>query len=217
MKVQIRWIDERSKNEPISYAPVDYYDTLDSIEIVGQIEPPIHKCGGWGKSDSELDDELVDKINDRLLYGKLTHRFQIFEQCDFVPGREYEGEVEFSLVAENDDDVEFLKDAKVSPSLYHLGAPLRAPRRGTEANPALPPFEVDEVERIRDEIQRAVGAVAERHGLRVQYSETSPNEKVIPVSFKIYRRAPEQRDLFGNPSARPGPRQVRIGNRIGRG
>jgi len=86
-----------------------------------------------------------------------------------------------------------------------------------QSNPALPPFEVDEVEQIRDEIQRAVGAVAERYGLRVQYSETAPNEKVIPVSFKIYRRAPEQRDLFGNPRRANNPRQVRLTSRIGRG
>lgn len=87
-----------------------------------------------------------------------------------------------------------------------------------EKNPALPPFEPVEVEQIRAEMQAAIGAVAERYGLRVQYSELAPTEKVIPVGFKIYRRAPEQRDLFGNPSRTRGretnPRQVRISRRI---
>ncbi len=81
-------------------------------------------------------------------------------------------------------------------------------------NPALPPFEPVEVEQIRADMQAAIGAVAERYGLRVQYSELAPNEKVIPIGFKITRRAPEQKDLFGNPSRESNPRQGRIGRRI---
>lgn len=84
-------------------------------------------------------------------------------------------------------------------------------------NPALPPFEPVEVEQIRADMQAAIGAVAERYGLRVQYSELAPTEKVIPVGFKIYRRAPEQRDLFGNPARASTPRQTRLVSRIGRG
>lgn len=86
-----------------------------------------------------------------------------------------------------------------------------------EKNPALPPFEPVEVEQIRADMQAAIGAVAERYGLRVQYSELAPTEKVIPVGFKIYRRAPEQRDLFGNPQRANNPRQTRQASRISRG
>lgn len=83
-----------------------------------------------------------------------------------------------------------------------------------ESNPALPPFEPVEVEQIRADMQAAIGAVAERYGLRVQYSELAPNEKTIPIGFKITRRAPEQKDLFGNPSRESNPRQSRISRRI---
>ena len=90
--------------------------------------------------------------------------------------------------------------------LYYAGQALEA----VETNPALPPFEPVEVEQIRGEMQEAIGIVAERHGLRIQYSELAPNEKTIPIGFKIYRRAPEQRDLFGNPSPSPSAQKRKI-------
>lgn len=85
-------------------------------------------------------------------------------------------------------------------------------RPGELANPTLPPFEPAEVQEIRDAIERAVGKVAEEHGLRLQYDDTAATEKVIPIRFKLTRRAPEQRDLFGNPkrTGTAGPRGERL-------
>jgi hypothetical protein len=87
----------------------------------------------------------------------------------------------------------------------------RARKSGARArggNPSLPPFEPSEVAEIREEIERAVGAIADRRGLRLQYDETAPTEKIIPIRFKLSRRPPQQKDLFSNPQGNAARRLV---------
>lgn len=85
-------------------------------------------------------------------------------------------------------------------------------KSSARGNPPLPPFEPHEVESIRREIEQGVGAIADRHGLRLQYDDVAATEKAIPIRFKLTRRPPEQRDLFGNPkrTGKAGPRGERL-------